>query len=313
MKKVIVIISFLVLSSNVIAQVPDFFGQNPPEKNPKIFAKGLVSSNHQEHSSLIISHDSTEVWWSIWELPYSKNGVQKIFYMKKEGSLWLGPKLADFSGEYKDGGPFLSYDKSRLYFYSRRPILPDTLENDNDIWYVERTENGWTDPINAGSVINTDFVEANPVLVKNNNLYFSSNRENENSDIYLSHFENGKYQKPEKLGDNINTVEAREMFFTVSPDESFIVFLRDSRRFDEAGELIYGDRNLLISFKDEKGNWGEAINMGPNFNNEKARFPSLSPDCKYLFFTRYTNGNDEDFYWVDANIIEELKTNHLNK
>lgn len=288
-----------------------YLEQEPPGIVPKLFAKGIISSNNQEHSSLCISQDETEIWWSLWELPYAKGQVQKIYSINKINGQWTKPKLAPFSGEYKDGGPCLSYDGNRLYFYSRRPIFPDTLENDNDIWYVERNESGWGGPINAGSVINTDFVEANPVLVKNNNLYFTSNRNNGNPDIYLSNYENGRYQKPENIGAIINTPDAREMFFTVSPDESFIIFLRDSRSFSESGELIAGDRNLMISFKNELGNWEEAKNMGDVFNKEKARFPSLSPDGKYLFFTRYTEGNDEDFYWVDTKIIKDLKPQHL--
>ena len=135
--------------------------------------------------------------------------------------------------------------------------MPDTLVNDNDIWFVDRTENGWSEPVNLGSIINTEAVEANPVLVKNNNLYFTSNRQDRNPDIYLSRFINGKYIKPENIGDKINTPDAREMFFTVSPDESYIIFSRDNRRFSDTGEYIDGERNLMISFKDENDNFSE--------------------------------------------------------
>jgi len=61
----------------------------------------------------------------------------------------------------------------------------------------------------------------------------------------------------------------------------------------------------MISFRDEDGNWLEAVNMGPLFAD--TRFPSVSPDGKYLFFTKFTEGGHEDFYWVDARFIEELK------
>jgi hypothetical protein len=33
----------------------------------------------------------------------------------------------------------------------------------------------------------------------------------------------------------------------------------------------------------------------------------MSCDGKYLFFTRYDKNWNEDIYWVDAKIIEELK------
>ena len=48
---------------------------------------------------------------------------------------------------------------------------------------------------------------------------------------------------------------------------------------------------------------GSAINV----SYKGARFPGMSPDGKYLFFTRYDKNWNEDIYWVDAKIIEELK------
>lgn len=67
----------------------------------------------------------------------------------------------------------------------------------------------------------------------------------------------------------------------------------------------------MISFKDNYGKWQNALEMGPDYY--KARFPSVSPDGRYFFFTKFTKGSHEDFYWVDAKIIEELKSDNLNK
>ncbi len=38
---------------------------------------------------------------------------------------------------------------------------------------------------------------------------------------------------------------------------------------------------------------------------------AFSPDGKYLFFTRYDENWNEDIYWVDAKIIEDLKPKEL--
>ena len=47
--------------------------------------------------------------------------------------------------------------------------------------------------------------------------------------------------------------------------------------------------------------------MGPSVNTwAQERFPGLSPDGKYLFFTRWTAECDHDVYWVSAAVIEEL-------
>jgi hypothetical protein len=37
------------------------------------------------------------------------------------------------------------------------------------------------------------------------------------------------------------------------------------------------------------------------------RSPSVSPEGKYLFFTRWTRENDQDIYREDAKIIADIK------
>jgi len=52
--------------------------------------------------------------------------------------------------------------------------------------------------------------------------------------------------------------------------------------------------------------------MGSLINTDMLeRFPSISPDGKYLFFTRNKGSEISDFYWVSAKIIEELKPKEL--
>ncbi|MBN2244545.1 MAG: PD40 domain-containing protein, partial [Candidatus Aminicenantes bacterium] len=213
-----------------------------------------------------------------------------------------------FSGKYRDGGPAFSPDGSRIYFYSRRPLQEDSEKmHDNDIWYVERNQNGWSQPIHLGPAVNSSYVEATPSLAANGNVYFTSDRiqyedPTGNMDIFVSEFKDGDFTESKGLGPAINTPYARDCFPFVAPDESYLIFSRDSRRFDSEGHKIEGDRKLMISFRDEDGNWLEAVNMGPLFVD--TRFPSVSPDGKYLFFTKFTEGGHEDFYWVDAKIIK---------
>ena len=186
--------------------------------------------------------------------------------------------------------------------------------NDNDLWVVERTRDGWSQPVNLGSPVNSPDVEATPCLASNGNLYMSSNRARYDdpvgrSDVFVSECIDGRYREPHGLGPAVNTPDARDSFPFIAPDESYIIFSRDSRRFDAEGNVVSGDRKLMISFKDEHGDWLDAVDMGPTFAN--TRFPSVSPDGKFLFFTKFTEGGHEDFYWVDAEIIEEMKLEHI--
>jgi len=289
-----------------------YLGQKPPGMTPELFAPGIVSSKHQEHSSLSISSDGREMWWSRWHLPLDTNKYpQVIMFIKYENGRWSQPKVAPFSGKYRDGGPAFSPNGNKIFFYSRRPLEEGTDEmHDNDIWYVERTQDGWSQPINLGSKVNSPYVDATPSLAANGNLYFTSNRiqyddPTGNTDIFVSEFVDGDYTDPKGLGSAINTPYARDCFPLIAPDERYIIFSRDNRLFDTEGNVISGSIKLMISFKDNRGEWLEPVDMGPLFAN--TRFPSISPDGKYLFFTKYTEGGHEDFYWVDARIIEQLR------
>ena len=42
------------------------------------------------------------------------------------------------------------------------------------------------------------------------------------------------------------------------------------------------------------------------------RFPNVSPDGKYLFFTRDNGDRRDDVYWMDAGIIDELRKSMEN-
>lgn len=62
----------------------------------------------------------------------------------------------------------------------------------------------------------------------------------------------------------------------ISPEEGYLIFAGGSDNAD-----------LFICFKNIDGKWGSPVNMGDKINtNEWERFPVVSPDGKYLFFTR---------------------------
>lgn len=47
----------------------------------------------------------------------------------------------------------------------------------------------------------------------------------------------------------------------------------------------FGASDLYVSFLNDNGSWSEAINLGEKINTAaNERFPSLSPDGRYLFF-----------------------------
>ena len=86
----------------------------------------------------------------------------------------------------------------------------------------------------------------------------------------------------------------------IAPDKSYILF--DSCR--SGGN---GNSDLYISFRRPDGSWTEAENLGNTINSEFSEWlPYVTPDGKYLFFSRTVKG-ETDLYWVSADAIKDLR------
>lgn len=209
-----------------------------------------------------------------------KKDFSFIATMTLVGEEWSLPRIADFSGQYKELEPAFSPDGLQLYYASKRPITDSdsTEKTDYDIWYVKRNEirSNWSKPINIGFPINTEGNEFYPSIALSGNLYFTAERHDSKGreDIYLSTKENNKYSEPVSLDTAINT-QYFEFNAYVSPDESLIVFSSYGR------EDGMGGGDLYYSIKDENNQWNASRNAGTNIN---------SPQLDYCPFVDYTNG-----------------------
>jgi len=293
----------------------DYLGQEPPDMKPEIFGPRIVSTGMDERD-MAFSHDAREFYFTIW-LPM-KTGV--IMAVKRRDNRWSQPEVASFSGGYSDLEPGFSPDGRRLYFVSNRPLKGGNPPKDYDIWYVERTDSGWSAPVNPGPPLNTDKNEYYPSLAASGALYFTANYEG-SEDIYVVRPGDNGYRKPERLGEGVNT-DGYEFNAVVSRDESFLIFTSYGRD----GALGGGD--LYISFRDSLGKWLPAQNMGEAINSKYLDYcPALTPDGCYLFFTSNRVGSEidstrlyslddvrqfhnlfqngrGDIYWVDREVIE---------
>lgn len=126
--------------------------------------------------------------------------------------------------------PFLTYDGKRLFFVSDRPNNSSTDGKKNfDIWYVERKSQNdkWSEPINLGSPVNTEFDEFYPTLSQNGNLYFTMEAPTGmgKDDIYMSQWNGKSYDTPVLLNDNVNS-DGYEFNAFISKDESFLLYTK---------------------------------------------------------------------------------------
>lgn len=267
----------------------------PPGKIPVAFAPGVVSTADHEYS-IAVSTDFEEIFFT-----RHINDYSHIYMLKKQKEKNYLLTMAPFSGNYADYDQAFSPDQSMLIFASDRPKAGTPFVG--DIWFVTREGDGWSEARGAGHQVNTPGNEACPSLSEGGTLYFHAvyDRGMGGSDIYAADCVDGKYGKPRCLGPKVSTEEDESNAF-IAPDESYILF--GSNREDSLGA---GD--LYVCFKNDEGKWTDAINLGAPINTASFEYcPSVSPDGKFLFFTRIVEGDKRhgDIFWVDAALLHGL-------
>jgi hypothetical protein len=299
MRKLLSLIVLIALFSSVgKSQGPasSFFGLRPPGNIPEVFAPGIVSTSGFEHSKIGFSADGSVLYWAT-EPP--GEGVsqiqQKIWFARKSKGVWSSPEILKVS-QIAVRCPTLYPPSGELFFIgSDDPPTTDPHKVRTDLY---RIENG----NESARKITDDFPLTGGCwsfsFAANGNLYFD-NPDNKLGifEIYFSEFKNGSYSAPRKMEAVINDGSDNLHPF-ISPDEKYLIFCS----FRKGG---YGIADLYISFRNPDGQWTEARNMGSVVNSEMLeRFPSVSPDGKYLFFTK-NGGKASDYYWVSASVIGE--------
>jgi hypothetical protein len=293
-----------------------YLGREPPGMKGELFAPGILSTGMDELNAVFLP-GGTEVFFSL-----HRRGMDfTMVHMREVNGRWTEPAIASFSGEYSDVDPAVSPDGERVYYCSNRPRSGSGApEADFDIWYVEKTESGWSEPVNAGAPINTDADEFYPSFTEEGTMYFQSRREGciGLTDIYRAEQVDGNYEIAECLPDTINSPGFEGDAF-IAPDESYLIV---STRREES----HGHVDLYISFRSEDGSWSPLENLGEAVNSDGGEnCQILSPCGKYLFYTsRRFKGSGQsyesiakgwtepenglgDIYWIDARIIETLR------
>lgn len=265
-----------------------YLGQKAPGAYPLRFASRFIKGDL--HTPPVFTPDGREAYWAV------QGDGANIYTMRLENGYWTSPQILALSPsvtDYRD--PFISPSGDRLFFVSKGKIPNSQLPVKENIWFAERTGDGWGEPQPVSEEVNVLQLHWQVSVASNGDLYFTSGPTGF-EDIYVSRNVNGQYIKPERLGDSINTDTQFELTPYIAPDESYIIFarLKDSS----------GQPRLYISYADKGGHWTEAILM------ERISYglcPLVSPDGKYLFFL----GSPQSVSWMSAEIIEELKPGEL--
>ncbi|MGD8539919.1 MAG: ankyrin repeat domain-containing protein [Candidatus Aminicenantes bacterium] len=275
-----------------------YLGMPEPGDKPEIFALGIISTNEREHGLPVFSPDGKEVFICIqYRERYGKRG-QYLLHSKVENNRWTDLHKASFSSKYRNGGGAFSKDGKRFYFHTIRPAEEGIDKNPSPhIWYVEKTESGWGDPIYLGHPVNAEGFCGSPWLTADGTLYFSAERGTKNTDVYRSRQVDGHFQKPEKLPALISGPHYDSLSY-VAPDESYIILYR----IDRTGPTNV--RDLLIFFKRPDGSWTAPKSLKDSLQLKGTDLLKgcVSPDGKYLFLL-----DDMDIYWISARVIDDLR------
>ncbi len=262
-----------------------YLGEGEPGDAPKLFARGIVSTESWEHGAPAFSPRGDEIFWTP---DYrSQRHTRKI-----EGK-WTVPGPSQLGGSYGAANPVFSRDGSKLYFHSTSTMAGDGGTRDADLWVVKREGDGWSEPQNLGPNVNTGAEDRFASVTNDGTLHFVSDY-----DLYRAEYRDGGYAPRERLPDGINT-EDIEMSPCIAEDESFLIF--ESNR--SGG---FSDLELYVSYREADGSWSAPKNMGMSVNIGGSRFPGLSPDGKFVFFTNLRNGNS-DVYWVSVRLVDTLR------
>ena len=267
--------------------------------------------------------DGNEIYFCV-----SAYNFNLIFYSRQENGKWSKPKPAPFISDmkYMYFEPHVTPDGKRLLFLSNMPVEQDKPASE-DIWAVDRIDDGWGEPYNLGEPVNTPNQEYYPSVTRTGTIYFTRQLQGEAvGHIYRSRLKDGKYSEPEKLGPKVNCGKNHFNAF-IDPDERYIIVPVLGR------EDSYGSTDYYIVYRNENDNWSQPINLGDKINTKNGREYSayVSSDEKYFFFmsTRLNpeiaamgknlslwqlqklyqkpeNGN-AGIYWMKADFIERLK------
>jgi hypothetical protein len=264
-----------------------YFGQKAPGLIPELFAPGIISISGRSEMGVSFSPDLDEMYFTVQKGP----GVPAdIYFSTLEDNKWTPFKKSNFTKGNKAGEmePNVSYDGNKIYFTAYNADFTDT-----SIWYVNRLNNGWSDAIKLDSPLNEHEVMTS-TLAKNGDLYYTNL--SKRFKTYYAPNINGKYPKFQEA-----EIEFGGHAF-ISPSQDYLIV--DARNKEDKNQKA----DFYAYFKKKDGAWTKPINLGITVNSTfDETVATVTPDGKYLIFSRRTEGNALNLYWVSTEVIENVR------
>jgi outer membrane protein OmpA-like peptidoglycan-associated protein len=188
------------------------------------------------------------------------------------------------NSEYSDYGPSLAMDDKTLLFTSKRNIIPEGLDTrQNEDIFFSRIEYEVWDYAQPLAELNTAYNEGSVCLTKDGKtMYFARCDAPDsygNCDIYMSKLqEDSTWARAVNIGVNVNS-KAWDSHPSLSHNDDTLYFASD-----RIGG--FGMSDIYFTFRDKKGNWAPAQNIGPIINSRNSEVsPFIHPAHDILYFS----------------------------
>ena len=274
---------------------------HPTDANVKVTNAGdNINSADAEYFPTVTVQDSILIFMR-------RNGISRedfFFSNITPSGLSKAVPLSDYLNlTDKKGAPSLSSDLQTLYFSAEYYGLGFGRY---DIYSVDKTDTGWSNPINLGPNVNSDWWESAPSISPDGSaLYFCSNKPGGYGgiDIYVSYKnKKGYWGKAVNLGPNINTAGDEQTPFIHADNNSLY--------FASNGWQGYGGSDLYVAHKKLDATWSKPINLGAPINtndNEASVAISSTGVDGYIASDRPDSRGNLDIYKI--NLPEAARAN----
>lgn len=252
--------------------------ENPVPFKPHIIAPNVVMDYDQYWPSLTLDEEEL-VFTTLMPrdpIAYAANknmiknpqNFNEDFYIcRKIDNEWSKPEpLNGINTYYNEGAQALSADGQWMFFTA---CGRDDSKGSCDIYFSQRTKNGWSEPQNVGAPINTPYWESQPCFsADGQTLYFVSSRPGGKGDMDIwqanitGFMHNGLpiFGNVKNLGDSINT-SGNETSPFIHPDNKTLYFSSD-------GWPGVGKLDIFVSKKNANNQWSIPKNIGYPINTQ---------------------------------------------
>tara|TARA_B110000977_G_scaffold127248_1_gene162618 strand:- start:127 stop:2025 length:1899 start_codon:yes stop_codon:yes gene_type:complete len=269
--------------------------KNPVSFNPENLGT-TINSDADEYLPALSADGSTLIFTRSKNIAGSRN---EDFYLSYNNTdHWeLAKNLGKpINTEQNEGAQCITADGKTLYFtacsradsYGRCDIYSSNFINNN-----------WSNPINLGPNINTEYWESQPAIsADGRQLFFVSNRSGGKGgkDIWVAYKnKSGNWTKAKNLGTDINTRKD-----DISP---FLHWDNQTLYFASKGYVGMGGFDIFLSRLDASGNWDTVKNIGYPINSPADENSLIvAKDGRTAYFASAyfkENRSDLDLYTFD--------------